>query len=321
MFTLKKEMTKKDAYVALRKVLTNLKEKQGSGLALVYEANASLSFVNLIEEFKSNYPKAIIVEQDANYSKNRKIGLSNIVNTPVDVSYDFTKANVILAVDSDFMGIEGDNVKNARQFAEKRRIVNPGSTMNRLYSVESNFSITGTMADHHYTLRSGRMGDFLISIASELSSLGLTFSSEISNQFNSKVNLPDAFKKWIKAVARDLYLQKGTSLVVVGDRQPAWMHTLGFAINHALGVVGKVVTLIPDHSRFKESASFSDLKLALQKNTVQSLIVVGGNPVYKSPADFNLGRLFAKVENSFYLGYTDDETSDTCKYYFPKTHF
>src|SRR5260370_8985509 len=45
----------------------------------------------------------------------------------------------------------------------------------------------------------------------------------------------------VDAIARDLFENKGESLVIVGDEQPPIIHALGHAINSALGNVGKTV--------------------------------------------------------------------------------
>lgn len=317
-----KEIDKKEAYIALRSSLINAKQLQGKGVALVYASKKSPTFTHILDEFKINYPKALIVEQDSCYAQNRKKSLNNILNSYADVSYDFMKAKVILSVDSDFMGIEGDGVKNARQFAEKRKVVDQTSSMNRLYSVESNFSLTGTMADHHYTLRSSQMGDFLFAIASELSNLGLSFSSEISSKINNKKSFPDSLAKWIKICANDLYQQKGNCLIVVGDRQPSWVHMLAFAINLALDALHKTVYLHSSTAvQSKDVLDNSKLKSALNENSIHTLIIVGGNPVYTSGCDLEFADLFSKVKDSFYLGHSFNETAEVCKYYFPKTHF
>ncbi|APJ04958.1 TAT-variant-translocated molybdopterin oxidoreductase [Silvanigrella aquatica] len=316
-----KAIDKKEAYLALKKAMTASKKVDGSDLALVYAANSSLTFAHLIDEFKSNYPKALIVEQDSNYSSNRKIALSNIAATSADISYNLSNANVILAVDSDFMGIEGDSVKNAREFAEKRKVLNQNSSMNRLYSVESSFSTTGSLADHHYALRSGIMGDFLIALVTELIALKVKFSAEIVDHISSRAALPDALLRWVKACAKDLYKQNGNSVVIIGDRQPTWVHMLGFAINSALGSTGKTLTLLPDTTRPKSVSNYNNLKSAIENNTIKNLIVVGGNPVFTSASDLNFKVLFSKVTDSFYLGYSLNETSESCKYLFPKSHF
>lgn len=196
------------------------------------------------------------------------------------------------------MGLDADSVKNAREFSEKRKLVNNQSKMNRLYCVESNFSITGTAADHHYTLRSNKTGDFLNAIASELQILGCVFPSEISKNASLKSELPDSLKKWIKACAKDLYANKSKSLVVVGDRQPAWIHSLGFAINNALENLGKTVILNLD-TTFVESANLLEFKSYLEKGAVNTLIVIDANIAYTSAVDLNLNSFYLKLRIHF----------------------
>ena len=40
--------------------------------------------------------------------------------------------------------------------------------MNRLYVVESTYTVTGTMADHRLRLPASQIGGFLVAVASEL---------------------------------------------------------------------------------------------------------------------------------------------------------
>lgn len=317
-----KKIAKKDIYSALKSCLENSLKTDGSDTALIYSTNSSLSFANLLEEFKQKYPKAILVENDLKYSSNRKSALSQITNTyAVDQVYDLLNANTILAVDSDFMGVEGDSVKNAREFAEKRRVVDKGSVMNRLYAIESNISTTGSIADHHYSLRSGKMGDFLLGIAAELNRLGIAFPIEVSDAIRNKRVFSDSLQKWIRVCAKDLYNDRGSSLIIAGERQPVWVHILTHAINVSLNNVGKTVSLISDSTKPKGLDNYQTLIQSLQKDTIKNLIIVGGNPVYTAPIDYNFANLFKKVKNSFYLGLTYDETAEVCNYYLPKTHF
>ncbi len=66
---------------------------------------------------------------------------------PVETIYDFSKADVILSLDADFLsaGFPG-STRYIRDFA-KRRDPDVGN-MNRLYVVESTMSATGAKADH-----------------------------------------------------------------------------------------------------------------------------------------------------------------------------
>jgi len=65
---------------------------------------------------------------------------------PVETRYDFSKADVIVSLDADFLyaGFPG-SARYTRDFAARR---DPDANMNRLYVVESTPSSTGMKADH-----------------------------------------------------------------------------------------------------------------------------------------------------------------------------
>ena len=71
---------------------------------------------------------------------------------PLQAHYHFDKADVILSLDADFLGLELPRWPPSRDFAGAPRVAT--RTMNRLYVVESQFSLTGAMADHRLRMRS-----------------------------------------------------------------------------------------------------------------------------------------------------------------------
>jgi molybdopterin-containing oxidoreductase family iron-sulfur binding subunit len=321
----KEKASKSDILKALKSTLVSSKAKSGEEVAFLFESFRSPAFYDLISQISKSYPKALFVEQDSTYSNHSKKGLSAVAGTSADVVYDFSKANVILAVDSDFLGLEGDSIKNARQFAQGRRIVDTNSTMNRLYSVESCFSTTGAAADHRYALPGSQIESFLVGLCKELTTHGVTFSSEVMTQLetysHNESPLNSSFKKWIQALAKDLASQKGKSIVAVGDKQPSHLHALGFAINLALGSVATSIVQLVSDPRPSILMDVLDLKKSIENNSVKSLIIIGGNPVFTQPADVKFLSLLDKVTNSFYFGFSPDETAQLSKYYIPQTHF
>ncbi|MES2614271.1 MAG: 4Fe-4S dicluster domain-containing protein [Bdellovibrionota bacterium] len=317
-----KNISKQDALTQIKNLVTLTKNEQGKGLAFAYESCASPAFAGQLNQFQKMYPKALFVEQDTTYSGNRLEGLSLVTDQNVDVAYNLSKANVILSADSDFLSLEGDSVKYARQFAESRRVLNEYSTMNRLYCVESNMSLTGSNADHRYTMHSNLIGDFLLLLLKELNLNSIKLPSGFEIPLFPKTSFNDKFKKWVKALAKDLASQAGHGVVIVGDKQPQWVHALGFAINCALGAVSsEIVALVPVKTRPVFVKNMSALVEEIQHNAVQTLIMIGGNPAYAQPADFGFSKALAKVTNSVYLGLFPDETAKLSTYYVPQTHF
>src|SRR5581483_2744648 len=122
--------------------------------------------------------------------------------------YRFDQADVILSLDADFLCSGPGAVRYARDFAARRRVVGPDSTMKRLDVVESTPSNTGAMADHRLPLRSAEVAAFEAAVPEKLG----VKTAPGNGQGTSGVPAD-----WIPAIARDILKQRGTSFVVAGD--------------------------------------------------------------------------------------------------------
>ena len=100
--------------------------------------------------------------------------------------------------------------------------------MNRLYSVESTPSVTGSNADHRLALRSGEIENVARALAGKLGAI----SGEDENP------MPAGHAQWISALVGDLQQNRGNSIVIAGENQPPFVHALAHAMNHALGNAG-----------------------------------------------------------------------------------
>ncbi len=54
---------------------------------------------------------------------------------------------------------------------------------------------------------------------------------------------------------------------------------------------------------------------------VQTLVVLGGNPVFDAPADLDFAAAMAKVPHSIALGHSVDETSSKTEWHIPRAHY
>ena len=73
---------------------------------------------------------------------------------PRELHYDFNKAAIIVALDSDFLSSHPASLAYARQFAGARAA---GDGMSRLYVAEPTPTITGSMADHRLACGAGEI--------------------------------------------------------------------------------------------------------------------------------------------------------------------
>src|SRR5204862_5075614 len=64
-----------------------------------------------------------------------------------------------------------------------------------------------------------------------------------------------------------------------------------------------------------------DLAQVLNAGQVQTLIVLGGNPVYDAPADLDWATTQRKAKTVVRLGYHEDETFPYCDWHLPLAHY
>jgi molybdopterin-containing oxidoreductase family iron-sulfur binding subunit len=140
-----KKVSREDALNFLASLSQKFSANQGEGLALLAESNTSPSRARLQKILADKYPKAKWFTYDAIDSGIHQRAATQAFGRPVRPVFNFEKAKVILSLDCDFLGGEDDAHNHIRKFAAGRKA---GEGMNRLYAVESLFTLTGASADH-----------------------------------------------------------------------------------------------------------------------------------------------------------------------------
>ncbi|OHB83865.1 MAG: hypothetical protein A2V98_09020 [Planctomycetes bacterium RBG_16_64_12] len=235
------------------------------------------------------------------------------------------QADVIVCLDDDLLGCGPGAVRYARQFADGREP--DGKRMKRLYVVESSLSITGAAADHRLPLRCGDIAALVATLEREVA--GLLKQPDAAK---AEKREPDA-PRFLFAMAEDLVVNRERSTVSAGPSQPAEVHAAVGRINAALGNVGTTVLYMdPLASETSwpgrvilgpvyEEASIESLVAAISASEVQTLLILGGNPVYNAPADLDFAEALEKVDKSIHLALYRNETSRRCSWHLPQAHF
>ncbi len=287
----------------------------GSGLAILSESFCSPTLARLASELRSRYPRVQWATYDAVSDENRLEGVRQATGRGLDLMLRLDRAAVILALDADPLLTDPEMIRHARGFATGRNAGASGGAMNRLYAIEGVYSLTGAMADHRLRLESRQIAPFLAALAARL---GLPTAGAAG--VAGAVAGVDA--RWLDALAKDLLANRGKGLIVAGERQPAAVHAAVCALNTSLGNTGKTVSYYETKDASLPSVkSLVSLVAAMNKGTVQTLVVLGGNPVYDAPADLGFAAAMAKVPQSIALGHTVDETSARAKWHIPRAHY
>jgi len=224
--------------------------------------------------------------------------------------YHFDQADVILSLDSDFLALDSPTVAYTKEFSARRHVASGKDTMNRLYIVESQLSVTGAMADHRLRSRAAEVAEFAADLARELGLLPAGL-----NVLNN-----DPRRKWLAALARDLKKNAGRALVIAGPRQPAAVHAAAHWINHALGNSGKTVTYV-ETGRRPQLPALEELAADIAAGRVETLVILGGNPAYDAPADLAFSAAIKKAPTTIHLGVERNETGVLVRWHLPEAHY
>jgi molybdopterin-containing oxidoreductase family iron-sulfur binding subunit len=309
---------------------TALRGRKGRGLYVLSGDVASPSLDLLREHLRAVMPEARWSAYEPVGQDNARAGAVLAYDTPVVPRYRLERAEVVLALDADLLGLEDDGGRHVRGFADARRVEKAGDPMNRLYVVESRYSLTGGMADHRLRLGSSQVPDFTLALAREvlLAEVGCAAQAPRDRQGALCAALgstrPSASfdAHWVREAAADLRAHPGRSLVVAGRRQPPLVHALAHAMNEALGNAGKTVELRPLPAPADAGADvLGKLAEAITKGQVETLLVLGVNPAYNAPADLEFAARFKTVPTTICLAAHADETSRLASWHLPAAHY
>ena len=300
---------------AMASVLAVQSPLEGAGIRFLTEAVSSPTLAAQMQNVLAQFPKARWHTWDLAARDNARAGAELAFGQAADTQYLIGAADVIVALDADFLGAGAGTLRYTREFAARRRPEEAG-TMNRLYVLETMLTSTGASADHRLPLRPSGIEAAARRLASALGAAGADAGAIAGAD-------AEAVARWLQAVARDLQAHRGTSLVIAGDSQPPIVHALAHAMNETLGNVGRTVVYSEpiEASPGNQIASLRELVEDMNGGRVNLLVVLSANPVYSAPADLDFATAMSRVPLRVHLGAHVNETAELCHWQIPEAHF
>jgi molybdopterin-containing oxidoreductase family iron-sulfur binding subunit len=240
---------------------------------------------------------------------NRLEAQQKLFGRPLSARYEFSKADVVLSLDADFLTQGPSAVRYSRDFMDRRRVRAGETAINRLYAVESSPTSTGSVADHRLAASSAELARFTAALAQAVGQAARPGE--------------DRLDELAAIVARDLEDHRGRSLVLAGDHASAGVQMLAHWLNHELGNVGSTVTY---HEAIEVEptdgvASLRSLVADMKAGEVDMLLILGSNPAYDAPADLDFTAAMQNVPTCIHLGQSLNETSEYCQWHLPEAHY
>ena len=281
-----------------------VKQVERSKIAIVSNTVSSPSTKKAIDLFSRKFAEFVHIQYDQISCNAILEAHLRVFGKRVYPSYSIDKAKTIISIASDFIGGDGvDHVANNRQFAAGRKLGDNKKEMSRLYSFESNFSITGANADYRFRIK-----------PSEEAKIITGFYKEIV------LGLPSDDKRITKA-SNDLKKSGKNSLILAGANDID-IQILVASINHALGAYETTIDASrPTFTRAGNDKKLYDFIGNLEAGKYDGILFYNCNPVYDHPAGGIIASALSKIKFSLSTSDRNDETASLCKYVAPDNHY
>ncbi|TRZ53526.1 4Fe-4S dicluster domain-containing protein [bacterium] len=307
------------------KAVDELKKAVAAGkeIAIITHTVLSPSQKKLFEDFTAAYPTAKVYSYEL-YSDSVKRSAFKKAYGRDDIPHvKLNEAKIILALESDFLGTEGNSVEAARMYAENRDVMTK-KDFNRLYAVEGATSLTGVNADYRLRLRTDAIEEFILSLLNELI-IKKKISSYAGNgaienviknfsldEFSKKYKLN---KETIETLIEDLKENQGAAYVSAGLKLPESAHIAVILLNEVLGA-SKLYSkeAINQELSLSTKADIENLILKMNSGGVSVVIHFDTNPVYHFSADYKYEEALKKLPFSISMTEAQNETSMLCNY-------
>ncbi|MCW1926016.1 TAT-variant-translocated molybdopterin oxidoreductase [Luteolibacter arcticus] len=292
-------------------VLAALAADKSAKVGFVFGDDVSPTRSRLVKELGTKFTAAKFYAYEA-------LSGSKLFGDGVRAVADFAKADRVVAIDCDFgsLDFQGSTVPfferrkpEGRDYSQKA----DAASMNRLYAVESAYSLTGGMADHRLRVAPSQ----LLGIAAYIASaLGVSQAAGVPATTDEKTI------SWLKPLVADLQGSAGKSVVLAGSRLPDAIQTLVAAINEKLGNVGEGKPLRYLRTENEGFGDIAALKGDLDGGAIDTLILLTpANPILDAPTDLKIADSFAKAKTVIHLGERTDATALAATWHVPSSHY
>jgi MoCo/4Fe-4S cofactor protein with predicted Tat translocation signal len=314
------------------KIIGELKSLSSGGkeIAIITHSVLSPSQKKIFGDFVSEYPTTKIYSYELTGDVNFRNAFKKSYGTDLIPSIKLDEAKIILSLESDFLGNEGNVVEQTRLYSQGRDIFSK-KEFNRLYAVEGAMSLTGVNSDYRIRLRTDAIEEFVLCLLNELITKKKISSYANNSAIENKIkdfSLDEFVKKnklsekIVKTLVEDFVKNQGESYVSAGLKLPESTHIVVNLLNEVLGA-SKLYS--------RESLRQSVLPLS-QKSDIESLIakmqsgVVGmiihfdTNPVFHFSKDYNYEDALKKVQTIITFAESINETTAISNYVLAANH-
>ncbi|TWT95015.1 TAT-variant-translocated molybdopterin oxidoreductase [Neorhodopirellula pilleata] len=301
---------------------------QGDGVAVLMPPTTSPTTLRMIAKLQEKLPASQVCVYNAIDGGVMEAATAKAFGKSARQTFDFSDAEVIVSLQSDFLGNATSSLNNAKSFAQNRDPVH--GKMSRLYVAEGGYTTTGAAADARLAIRPSQMAAMLAELGRrvEKAKSGKLDAAEMAletvaepDQAYSEISPEERMNRFLDSAAADLAAAGDKGVVIVGEPLGADLVAAGIDMNSKLGSLGKIQKFVATQDgKLKNRIDLKELTKKMSDGVVNTVLIFDANAVHTAPGDVDFATALERVEHSIYLGIYDDETAELCDWSLPMVH-
>jgi Fe-S-cluster-containing dehydrogenase component/anaerobic selenocysteine-containing dehydrogenase len=317
---------------AQKAMIRALSDARSDGKSVLFLTGAIISPTQkaLINDLKLAVPNLYHASWEPGVSHAEALASAALFGKAVIPRLHFDRANVIVSLQSDFLGADEKAPVFIRDFSAPRAITQPGESMNRLWVIEGGMTLTGANADKRLQVRPSKMAALAFALARILNE---DHSLPLPPDLKPEDLKPFALEPMAKSfgvepsmllqLAADLGRAQESALVVAGPMLPPEAHLACHMLNFMLGSEGATADLEPGipYADLRTLAELQELFKAAAEGEFAAAIFWDSNPAYAFPDSSVWKSAIAKIPETFRIGLYEDETALDCAWRLPEHHW
>jgi molybdopterin-containing oxidoreductase family iron-sulfur binding subunit len=285
--------------------LAALRASGGAGFGLLIGPITSPSLIAQIARLQADWPHMRVfthapADRSALYEGTRRV-----FGQKLETHWRLAGARVVVCLDGDLLDAGPQQVGVGREWAAARRQVAADGGLLALHAVGAVPNLTRAKADFPLCASPGMIEAMAQAILAHC-------------EGGAGPALPDEAARWCEAASRALRAAPGAGVVQAGLHASADLHARVARLNATLGNTGK--TVLHTAALTLQGEDLAALTQAMEAGAIGSLLMIGCNPVYDSPADLRFADSLLKVKLKIHAGLMADETAQNADWHLPMAH-
>ena len=287
-----------------------LDRRRGAGFRLLTGAITSPTMLRQIDALMRRWPMARWHVLEPLADSGREDAAALAFGRKLTGHLRLDRAAAVVSLGDDFLGSGPFQAVHAARWADRRRGRRQGEDAH-LMVAEPTPSLTGIAASER-----------LIASPDDMTDLALALANALGVPGASARQLPEAQAVWVARAAALLRNGGDAGLVTIGASYPAEMQAIGFVITEKLGALNRTIAFTEPVTAAPAggTGSIAALARAMDGGEVDTLLVIGADPVLTAPADLRFGELLGRVAFRACADLHVTATMAACEWQIPLEH-